>query len=191
MNLRKKVVIKKLNEVYKRGYLPSRGDESYRLSFPNGIKYYDVINCVAHACFNLNNDILGKIGLRREEYGAFRDFGGLFYNREKIGRNIFNFIRGVGLKIEPCHEDEKIKFNQWKIATFFDTNHKDMHFMLQERDGRWSSKQGNHENIDYFDEIPKRYNGKYDFCGTFVITNPYVERDINIKDDNLEEKETF
>ena len=63
-------MIKKLNVIYKRGYLPKREAENYSLLYTRSV------NCFGHACFNLSNNYLSKLDRYMQELESFfRDFG--------------------------------------------------------------------------------------------------------------------
>ena len=159
-------IVKKLNQIYKMGYVASRGKQKYNY------KTTLVTNCFGHACFNLNNKNLRALdSVKYELQDFFRNFSGIngrgFFEKAKYK------IRQVGLTIA-----EKIDKNQWKIAYYIQDDifrGNDLHFMIQEKNGTWTSKLGSSSKIEVFDELPKVYRDSYELAGIYVITNPYVK----------------
>ena len=173
-----KAIIKKLNQVYKMGYVASRGKEVYTS------KTALVANCFGHACFNLDNKSLDAINSKNNDLkNFFRDFSGI------NGRSFFDKakekIRQVGLRIEASSLSEKVDKNQWKIAYFVQDDifrGRDLHFMIQESDGKWTSKLGTSSEVEVFDKLPKVYKDGYELAGIYKITNPYIK----VNDDELQ-----
>lgn len=164
------ILIKKINVIYKKGYMPAREKENY------GELYAKSVNCFGHACFNLSNEDLKKIDEYMPELREFfRSFNCGIGNYFKEARNR---IKKVGLNIESSSSAEKIAKNQWKIAyyqmydEFFGS---DVHFIIQGKDGKWYSKIGSNEEVEVFNRLPKVFNKKYDLMGVYKITNPYVK----------------
>ena len=175
---RKEAIIKKIDKIYKKGYLPSRTKENYENL------HTEMVNCFGHACFNLSNESLKKLYPCKDElFSFFRDFGSCGV------RNYFNEVKdritSVGLKIERSSITENIKNNQWKIAYFVMNDAfsgTDIHFMIQGNDGKWTSKVGKKPDLEVYDELPEVYHEKYDLMGVYIITNPYIK----IKDEEME-----
>ena len=165
------VMIKKLNMIYKKGYMPEREKDRY------ATLYADIVNCFGHACFNLTNDSLRELDDYKDELiDFFRNFYGIgfanYFNEAK------NRIRQVGLKIEQSSPSEKMQKNQWKIAYYVmhdEFSGNDLHFLIQERDGKWNGKLGTNPAVEVFDKLPKVYNDKYHLAGIYKITNPFID----------------
>ena len=167
--------IKKLNMIYKKGYLPARETEEY------SELHTGMVNCYGHACFNLSNEQLKE--LEPSKYDL-RDFFRNFATRG--ARNIFsevqNRIRQVGLKMERSSPNEKIQKNQWKIAYYIQNDifaGNDLHFMIQTPNGKWTSKIGTNPTVEVFDKLPDVYHKNYSLSGVYKITNPYVKLENN------------
>ncbi len=178
--------IKSLNEILKMGYLPSRGRELYG-------RYTCRANCLFHSAFNLTNELLDvfdektlKHGISAYDYYFSNLFGGFNeYDLKTEKERIYNFIRETGLKVDLEKHGEILKHNQYKIAFYatdnFDDNvmgHAGFHFMLQEKDGSWSSKNGNDEvefDVKLENTIPFHFYSKYLLQDVLVITNPYAQ----------------
>lgn len=170
---------KKLGGVIKQGYMPQRGLQTYMFAycFDPEIVMGDIINCFGHAVFNLTNEMIVKLGLTMEEIEPMWRFGEKQAQGIKFTDEIEDFVRQTGLKIEPCELHTKMKKNQWKIAYYMrhPAEGLDYHFILQERDGRWSSKNGQRPKVETFvSDPPKMWKDKYYLCGYYCITNPYV-----------------
>ena len=171
-------IVKKLNQIYKMGYVASRGGEKYTSTTTL------VANCFGHACFNLDNKSLDAINSSKNDLkNFFRDFSGIdgrgFFEKVKYK------IRQVGLKIEESSLSEKMDKNQWKIAYFIQDDifrGRDLHFMIQESDGTWTSKLGTSSEVEVYNKLPKVYKDGYELAGIYKITNPYV----NTKQEEME-----
>ena len=163
--------IKIMNNIFKRGYMPSRGRVKYNFVS----KYFT--NCFGHACFNLTNSQLIKLGINNVGVWSFFGCFGLKTGSDEYIKTAKNKIESVGLKIEESSLDEKIETNQWKVAYYYHQNEyfgDDFHFLRQEKDGSWSGKFASYKEIEYFDKPPKKYGGEYFLKGIYKITNPYV-----------------
>ena len=176
---KRQAIIKKLNMIYKKGYMPAREKEKY------SELHAEAVNCFGHACFNLSNSNL-------DEFNCYiKDLKDFFRNFEVIGiQNYFkeakNRIKQVGLNIEQSSLKEPIKKNQWKIAYYvmYDIfKGSDIHFMIQGKDGKWISKAGKSQEIEVFDKLPNVFHKDYELCGVYKVTNPYVKLD---NEENLE-----
>ena len=172
-------LVKKLGEVFKQGYMPQRGTQTYMYAycFDPEVLMGDIINCFGHAAFNLTNEMIEKLGLTMEELEPIWRFGEKQNQGVTFSDEIEGFIRQTGLKIEPCGLHTKMKKNQWKIAYYMRhlSEGIDYHFILQEKDGRWSSKNGQRPKVETFvSDPPKMWKDKYYLCGYYCITNPYV-----------------
>ena len=172
---RMNMLIKKLNMIYRKGYMPIRDRESYNVFHALSI------NCYSHACFNITNKDLHKLDNFDDELTRFmldfRDIGDLHNHIKEAGKR----LKKVGLKLEKSSISEDIKKNQWKVAFYVrdgDENTKsDYHYMIQLGDGKWASKMGHYETIDTFEKLPKSFYGSYNLVGVYKITNPYIKLD--------------
>ena len=169
-----KPIVKKLNMIYKRGYIPKR--ESMKYSYYHAC----AVNCFGHACFNLSNNDLKKLEpYLLELHDYFRDFSS---TKHSFIEEAKNRITNVGLKVEKSSLSETIQKNQWKIAYYVKNDEftgRDLHFMIQGKDGSWLSKIGSNSEIEIFKNLPNEFRDKYYLSGIYKITNPYVK----IKDD--------
>ena len=168
---KKQGIIKKLNMIYRNGYVPSRDMSKYCHKFTT------VVNCFGHACFNLTDEELEKFSHNKKDLlEFFRHFGSVgIYN---IFREAKNRVREVGLKIEECTVKDKMQKNQWKVACFVQNDEfagTDLHFMLQGKDGKWTSKMGTNPEVEVLDKLPKTFRENYKLAGIYKITNPYVK----------------
>lgn len=174
----KEMLLKNLNEIFRNGYVPARGSESYRVRLSNGKRASELVNCLEHACFNLTNEQLDKCGLNKNNSGLFGDINLNFikFNRY-YEESLLGIIKCVGLKVKRCSEVNSLKNNQWKVALYFEYSDvfRDFHFMLQEKNGLWSSKLGDLDTIEIYEEPPLVYKRSYVKYGTYKITNPYIE----------------
>lgn len=172
MEKARKRLIKKLNRIFSLGYVPSRENQSYKYKINRGMRTGDLINCFAHACFNLTNNQIKKFKISFEEANAFWHY---YISEKGVDRNyitsITEFIESTGLSINVCRQNAKMNYNQWKIAYYYNNEILDFHFMLQEKDGKWSSKLGSSRNLEYFEEVPKEYHKDYKLKGFYAITN--------------------
>ncbi len=177
-NAKREAIIKKLNMIYKKGYLPAREKERY------SELHAEAVNCFGHSCFNLSNNDLDELNCYLQD---LKDF---FRKFEVIGiQNYFKEakkrIEQVGLKIEQSLLKESIKKNQWKIAYYIMNDifsGSDLHFMIQAKDGKWYSKLGKNPGVEVFDKLPKVFHGKYELSGIYKITNPYIK----LEEENME-----
>ena len=151
-------LIKKLYKIFKDGYRPARGGEPYDFFYKEtAIGLYT--NCLGHAMFNLTNAQFADYDIRPPRYITENYYCGFIdsiddldydYNAdkylldvEKIFGEIETFVRETGLKIEECSETFAPEdFNSWKVACYLSEGLADYHFMLQEQNGVWSSKNG-------------------------------------------------
>lgn len=157
--------------VYKKGYLPAREKMKYSKL------HTSVVNCFAHACFNLTEKDLKELNPYMPELHDF------FCNFDNCG--VGNYIKKatekiekVGLKFEKSSLEEKIKENQWKVAYYVMHDEflgNDLHFMIQCKDGKWTSKVGLMSKIEVYEKLPETYHEDYDLVGIYKITNPYYK----------------
>ena len=170
---KREALLKKLNTIYKKGYIPSRESSEYNQL------YTKTINCFAHACFNLSNDDLQKLNPYKSElHDFFRNFGSCgVYNYFKVATEK---MRQVGLSVQKSSLSESIQKNQWKIAYYImndEFSGTDIHFMIQGQDGKWTSKVGSTSKIEVYDKLPDYYHNDYSLIGIYKITNPYIKLD--------------
>lgn len=174
--LLKQGLIKDLKNIFKQGYIPSRERQSYRYLTKSNDYAYSLINCFAHSFFNLTNEQIDQIKLSSAKAFNFGDWNVLKslsdQEKEKVLKKKLKFINDIGLNVEKGGEYDEIKSNQWKIAYYFDMNLGDLHFMLQERDGSWSSKKGKENIIERSSDLPYVYDNRYILKGVLIVTNP-------------------
>lgn len=143
------------------------------------------INCFAHAFFNLKNGDIRELyrAYPNEMFEYFWSFQGFkkasLLAYINVTREILKKIQQAGLQIEECSVDEKLEEGQWKVAYYFnfDVMGKDFHFMHQEPNGYWSSKQGANLMVDIFKELPETYSNGYKLQKIYKITNPYYVKE--------------
>lgn len=169
-------IIKKINAIYKRGYMPSRGQNKYTVDAAK------LTNCFGHAVFNLQNEDLESMINDKETLLAYqRKFGTVGIS--EIMKVVQRKVAEVGLKIEKSSVNEKLKNNQWKIAYYYmfssPYHSADAHFMIQEKDGTWTCKLGMKDEIEVFKKLPEDYHSGYSLQGVYKITNPYIELEKN------------
>ena len=183
MELEKYNFILKLNQIFKKGYVPSRGAKDY-FALHNGSCIAEYINCFGHACFNLTDELIKMAQFSYHEAGIFFNILGneVYSNGRKVCDKMFNFVRETGLSVDECGLYDQMRYNQWKVAFYIDKGgdannvaRGDIHFMLQEKDGKWSSKMGTAKTLQYFRELQRVFFCDYDLYGIYKITNPYVE----------------
>lgn len=169
---------KKLKEIFKMGYLPSRRSESYYVKLPNGYCTARLGNCLEHACFNLKNEQFYKYNFDFEDMHAFQEFMDPNKNLKEITHDIFNFVESCGLEVRQAKSILKQK-NEWKVALYFRTCSMfgdDYHFLLQEKSGVWTGKMGNGENLQRYFTLRKSIRD-YDLYGVYTIKNPNAKPD--------------
>lgn len=188
-------LLRKLNQVFKDGYRPARGAESYNVPLKNGLWAYEQVNCLGHI-FNLRNQQFNDYQF--EPYGMYGNFPSCspgVSNRARTGQ-MLDFIKETGLRVNECDPLEPIKdFRSWKIALYYAPD--DFHYLLEDAPHHWSSKCG---TMNYFEQIDRRQPPyKYRYCNlldpdlktyylynTYKITNPYAdESNPYVKDRNI------
>lgn len=170
-------IIKKINHVFRLGYLPSRKGQSYRFFTKQGEAISSMANCFEHACFNLLNKHFDKYDFNYNECSAFWNFPASFTDDQK-SRNLlqfYEFIKETGLEVLPCDINTPTNYDEWKIGIYFDYFNGDFHFMLQEEDFSWSSKLGDSTKVEVFSQIPKKFNNSYELHSFHKIKNPYID----------------
>lgn len=135
-------IIKKLQEVLKKGKMPDRGDEEYDM-------FAKYVNCFEHACFNLSNRELEELGIDCFEYTYRSPFGEFSQNSiHEAKEEMLEFLTQTGLLVEKFDGKKILKSNQHKVALYFseaferEQGERDYHFLLQRKDGKWSGKCG-------------------------------------------------
>jgi len=165
-------IIKKLNKIFSLGYTPSRDNETYKCLLKNHYQATHLINCFAHSCFNLTNRQIEDYQITYEESRGFRVLPSwTTYNYEDNLNYLVKFVEATGLNIEECSLYANINHNQWKIAYFVNNKTYDFHFMLQEKDGKWSSKRGKEPDIELYKTPPETFKENYKLFGFYKITN--------------------
>lgn len=178
-------LLRKLQKIFKDGYRPARGNESYNVKLKNGLPAYGAVNCLGHI-FNLRNQQFNDYQIK--PYQLYGYFPGLSTssNNQAVER-IFDFIQETGLKVEECAPNENItNFESWKIALYFVTSkwHKDFHFLLEDTPHNWSSKLGFEPYLEHYQGVipPLQYRNlvedfppAYCFYGTYKLTNPNAD----------------
>lgn len=167
-------LLSKLHQVFKDGYRPARGNESYAAQLKNGVLAGDMINCFGHT-FNLRNQQLDDYQFTPDRiYGYFPAEPGA--SGQTRAQPMLDFIQETGLRVAACDPNEPITdFKSWKIALYFAPS--DFHFLLEEAPGRWSSKLGFSFEVDQNLYPPQKYYGAFDYnlFNTYKITNPHAD----------------
>lgn len=181
ITLIKKSVIKKLETIFKQGYIPTRGFETYeyiptKSYWPTG----SLANCFTHACFNLLNEHFEKFDIKLDEFNSLRNLELDKKSIEQIREELFEVISAAGLKFQKCDVDTPTLPNQWKVAYYFDMGEQtDYHFLLQEKDGTWSDKLATTKQVRSYETPPKSIfhssDSSYYLQGFYLITNPFAQ----------------
>lgn len=176
----KRALLKKLKTVVSMGHTPRRQMENYFFTTQANQDICSCVNCFAHACFNLSNEEIEKLGITESQGQFFGTFNSDFTTPDEgLERQVVSFVEKTGLEMKPLlKQSETLNRNQWKVAMYIDHSGlslfgKDFHFFLQEQDGSWSHKRGYFSNVERKEIIGERYQ-KYDYYKTYVITNPYA-----------------
>ncbi len=187
-------IIRKLWQVWRDGYRPARGNESYEYRLKNKTLASTMVNCMGHI-FNLRNQQLDDYDFG--PFQIFNDFPSINQDPyEKTVKQMFDFIKETGLKIEECAPDKTIDdFRSWKIALYFENKiincgnqniyRRDFHYQLEEGPQLWSSKLGFTPSVEYINtkEPPQVFQSSisefeptvYNLYGTYQLTNPYAD----------------
>ncbi len=181
-------MFKKLQEIFKNGYVPDRGDETYKFTLPHRdpdmfsiLKTGDLCNCLGHACFNLKNEHFEKYKINISDSRFFQGFIKDKETRENdvMAQKILNKIKAVGIIVSPAQNTEVLKNNQWRIAMYFDrigigsTNYlRDFHFIIQEKDKTWSGKDSWNFDVHKYDKLPEICDDYYKLYNVYTLTNP-------------------
>lgn len=172
-------LLRKLRQVFKDGYRPARGNESYFADNTYDAKsrtfLVDRVNCFGHT-FNLRNQQFKDYGFKPYNlYGSF-DIEKL-KQPSAFAQDLLDFIKETGLRVTECDPNEPITdFKSWKIALYFAPT--DFHFLLEDAPQKWSSKLGFVCGVAWRPKLPLKYNNaqhNYDFYNTYQITNPNAD----------------
>jgi hypothetical protein len=191
---KREIVISKLKKIITSGHTPSRSHNTYGIipSFSS--------NCFIHACFNLTDEQLQSFN-GNEMFEIMKHINGSKPSTDKeIKNNLFSVVKATGLNIESTEKDYSCNNNQWVVAFYLGARkyslepgkrpvYEDYHFMLKEKSGEWSEKQGTSTEINIIDNPPISYKSNenvYLLQGFYLITNPYAEL---IKNKNINEIE--
>lgn len=179
-----KPVVKKLREIFELGYVPSRRGESYYYKTQSGDLTKDLVNCFGHACFNLTNEMFDKFDITIEDKYDMQAITGRIdsLSKKQVSLKLLDFVRDIGLMVERCPKEAKLKANQWKIALYFDqitfgkeTFLRDFHFMKQENDNSWTSKISFTSRVAVEEDLPKQFTNYYRLYDVYKITNPHAK----------------
>lgn len=171
-------LIKKVNTIFKLGYLPKRGSQTYRYITIQGEAVKLLANCFEHACFNLLNNHFSDYDISYNEANAFWDFPSCFTKeqRKKNATSFKDFIKETGLTVSDCDIQTEITPTEWKVALFFNPYSGDFHFMREEKNKKWSSKLGESDHLQHFESLPEKFNDDYSLNQVFKISNSYLEK---------------
>ncbi len=170
----------KIKAFIKGGHVPSRKTQDYI----NSGRY---VNCFEHALLNLTNEQLKELDVGDS---TTKLFGGLANTAkfnvpptpQSIENNMRALIEKIGLKVDASDGAPlKLTKNQWLIALYFADSK--WHFVLQETDGTWSSKEGWTLRVKRFTELNRlfqegafaTYYKLLELQKLYIITNPYAE----------------
>lgn len=182
----KESFLKKANQIFKLGYVPSRKSESYFCVIKKAnenILTGNLCNCLCHACFNFLNEHYKSYDFSEYEMLSTQGFINQCKTKEEISLKIQNFLKSTGLKVEKDSQYNDLKENQWRVALFFDeitfgNVHliRDFHFMLEEKDKTWSSKENFEPKLNVLNSLPQNYQDYYKLHEVFVLENPFVSQ---------------
>ena len=191
-------LLRKLNQVFKDGYRPARGNESYCYRLNNGDYVSDMVNCFGHV-FNLRNQQFNDYqiapAIEKWEHRYFTGFFNHGSTNHERAQLMLDFIRETGLKVTECDPAEPVTdFKSWKMALYFADN--DMHCFLEDAPHQWSEKLGFNTRVNHhhFATPPRLHKftigwgceTDYDLYNTYKITNPYAdESNPYVKDRNI------
>ena len=184
----KEKTILKLKKAFAMGYVPSRGTQPYYFVDSPSKDYSLTTNCFTHACFNLTNELIDRIGLNFDDSVTFSI--GHILDQKDAEVKFTNFLKQVGLSVKQLSNTDLIndfpsllRENEWVVALYFcDSEYfKDFHFFLQEKNESWSGKYGYKNIVEHFDELPACYTSpniqqdKYYFVSKYIIENPFAK----------------
>lgn len=183
----RKILVKKIEQVVKLGFLPKRGNEKYYYRFVNERNEYisDYINCFAHAFFNFSNqeikDLFVENGeIKKELLDEFWYFSIDEHDVEgSLEKLVTGLVRDSGLKASKCKDSTECANNQWKVGVYYREGtgeSSDFHFLKWEDDEYcWSSKNGNETRVDKFYELPYVYRKDYKLIDVYMVTNEFAK----------------
>ncbi len=177
--------LEKLYMVFKGGYRPSRLLQSY-YDVTVDQKFADVsqiTNCLAHAFFNLTNDILLDYGFTKEDKETFRNWQG---DESTIFDDVVHFVRDTGLKVEECSKTIILKDpKSWLVHAYFRPEDepwakKDFHFVLDESPAGksvpfYTHRLGFRNEVMAFQGVPEKIFFGYTYHATYTVTNPNAD----------------
>lgn len=184
--MNRREMIEKFSSIIKTGYTPSRGTKKYiylnklcNKKINHGIR----INCFLH-CFNFTNEQIERLNLDRTS-DEIVSFG--IDLAHKAERKALSFLRATGLIVKPCTNIKApLSNNQWRIAFYneedFDEGEEcnNWHFLLQEKNGKWTSKQGFSGDVTIYNKLPEKIAKPFTpwvLRNTYVVTNPYADEE--------------
>ncbi len=179
-------MLKKLQKIFKMGYVPDRGNETYRYLINDPVNNDEIFtgklcNCFGHACFNLKNKQYVEYEISRKDKFFFYDFINDLKskNNDEAAKLLLKRIEEVGLSVSPAQSTDKIKDNQWKVAMYFDRISygkteilRDFHFLIQQKDGSWQGKNGFTFNVETYKDLQFYCSPYYALHKVYTITNP-------------------
>lgn len=174
--------LKKSNEIFKLGYTPSRSNETYYFKFQQLDKFVitgNLSNCFSHACFNFLNQHYNDFNISDYDILAIQGLVDRSKTKEEISLKFKNFLNSAGLQVEKDSKYKILNNNEWRVALFFDeiqignrTIIRDYHFILQEKDKTWSSKENFSPKLNILSSLPEKYTDYYKLHDVFVLKNP-------------------
>ena len=177
MKSKRKTIIK-LQQIVSSGYIPSRSYEKYFGFTQRFEKFEDMTNCFGHAVFNLKNSQFNDIDFTYEDgtnLGAFSTSP--FLPIKSVEKEFCEFVYSTGLKIFPEIQKGILKNNEWRVALYFEKKSDDLsrefHWLLQERNGKWSGKMGYSNQVETYFEIPSQI-GNYELYKTYLVKNQFT-----------------
>lgn len=172
-------LLRKLHKVFKDGYRPTRGNETYfaddTYDAESRTFLVDRVNCFGHS-FNLRNQQFNDYGFKSYKlYGHFDS--DKLKQPASFAQDFLDFVKETGLLVTECDPYEPINdFKSWKIALYFAP--KDFHVLLEDAPQKWSSKLGFGGGVAWRPKLPLKYHiarQDYDFYNTYQITNPNAD----------------
>lgn len=165
--------ILKLRKIFKLGYIPQRRTSYYLACTYNQIPTALTINCFAHACFNLTEQLLIDYDFNYNDLASFAAFSTVSReNSDALADEFKTFVEATGLTFETCEKSENsLCQNEWKVALYYNYFNHDFHFLHQEKNGIWTCKRGLSYAINKIKTMPDIFYG-YEYYQTYKISNP-------------------
>lgn len=166
--------IKKVEQIFKLGHVPCRGNEHYGKTFM-------LANCFEHACINLSDKQIEEFGITDKDSTEFGNF--FRFTKDSTAEQMLKTLANFGLKVEKCPPEKIVEKNQWLIALYFECFYqinKDFHLLIREPNGTWTGKVGYTPECHSFDNLPNVVDSDirfYELFNTYCITNPYAEKE--------------